>query len=63
MQTVEVTPMPLDRRPLSREELRQVIEGRGSAFRVPLMIHFWVTPSAFGERQGAVERIDRKSVV
>ena len=57
MQTVEVTPMPLDRRPLSREELRQVIEGRGSAFRVPLMIHFWVTPSAFGERQGAVERI------
>ena len=28
-----------------------MIEGRGSAYRVPMMIHFWVDPDAFGERR------------
>ena len=45
------------RKPLSREEMRRVIEGRGQARRVPLMIHFWVNPEAFGERAGAVRRL------
>ena len=46
-----------NRKPLSREALRMVIEGRGHASRVPLMIHFWVHPDAFGEESGAVERL------
>ena len=45
------------RKPLPREALRRVIEGKGHAGRVPLMVHFWVTPSAFGDRQADVERI------
>ena len=35
----------------------RVIEGRGCAPRVPVMAHFWVTPSAFGEKQAQVEDI------
>ena len=46
-----------DRRPLTRDELKRVIEGRGQAHRVPLMVHFWVTPSAFGEKSGEVAQI------
>lgn len=46
-----------NREPLSREALRRVIEGRGHAGRVPLMIHFWVNPDAFGERRDAVARL------
>ena len=45
------------RKPLTRDELRRVIEGQGNVGRVPLMVHFWVTPSAFGDKQGDVERI------
>ena len=49
--------MTESRAPLPREALRRVIEGRGHAGRVPLMIHFWVYPAAFGARQAAVERL------
>ncbi len=34
-------------RPLLREEVARVIEGRGSARRIPLMVHKWVYPEAF----------------
>lgn len=46
-----------DRRPLTRGELRRVIEGWGHAPRVPLMVHFWVNPEAFGERGDEVRRL------
>ncbi|MBR3504640.1 MAG: hypothetical protein IKO07_10440 [Clostridia bacterium] len=49
--------MTENRAPLPREALRRVIEGRGQAGRVPLMIHFWVNPDAFGPRRAAVERL------
>jgi uroporphyrinogen decarboxylase len=47
----------LDNRSLTREEVRSVIEGRGAAERVPMMVHFWTHPGAFGERQGLVEEL------
>lgn len=37
--------------PLTREEMRQVIEGRGAARRVPLAIHPWIDTSIFGNRK------------
>lgn len=37
---------PLDK-PLTREEVAAVIEGRGCARRVPLMIHQWLYPDVF----------------
>lgn len=37
--------------PLSREEVKSVIEGRGAAGRVPVFVHFWVHPEVFeGEK-------------
>lgn len=36
--------------PLSREEMISVIEGRGAASRVPVLLHFWTSAEAFGER-------------
>ena len=45
------------RKPLSRDELIRVIEGRGHAARVPLMIHFWVNPGAFGDQSERVARL------
>ena len=33
--------------PLTRDELRQVIEGRGAVHRIPIMYKFWIYPSAF----------------
>ena len=44
-------------RPLTREEMFRVIEGRGAAPRVPVMAHFWVNPSAFGEREALVSDV------
>lgn len=32
---------------LTRSEVRRVIEGRGCARRVPVMLHFWIQPDAF----------------
>ena len=43
--------------PLTREELRAVIEGRGAAGRVPMMLHFWTSPERFGPDEGRVERL------
>lgn len=45
------------RKPLSRDELIRVIEGSGHAARVPLMIHFWVNPGAFGDQSERVARL------
>ncbi len=41
-------------KPLTREEVISVIEGRGRARRVPLWIHMWVHTDAFGDRKQAV---------
>ncbi len=43
--------------PLSRDEVRSVIEGRGAASRVPALLHFWTHAGAFGDRQPAVEAL------
>lgn len=44
--------------PLSREEIIRVIEGKGEASRVPLLVHMWVYPGAFtGEKRAAIEDI------
>ena len=40
--------------PLTRQELVSVIEGKGAARRVPVMMHFWVHPAAFGDREQRV---------
>ncbi len=39
------------KKPLSREELMQVIEGKGKASRVPMLYHFWVFPEVFQEKE------------
>jgi hypothetical protein len=44
--------MALLDKPLSREELKQVIEGRGAARRVPMAVHQWIDAGIFGERAG-----------
>ena len=48
--------MELSVQPLTREDVKQVIEGRGCAARVPLLIHKWVYPEAFTdpERRAAI---------
>jgi hypothetical protein len=43
--------------PLSREEIRSVISGKGCASRVPVTIHMWVYPDQFGSRRSQVEKI------
>ena len=35
--------------PLTREEVRNVIEGKGAARRVPIAIQPWVPRDAFGD--------------
>lgn len=40
--------------PLSREEVISVIEGHSIASRIPLMVHLWTHPKAFGEQEQAV---------
>lgn len=42
---------------MNKEELRKVIEGRGHASRVPLMVQFWVNPEVFGERRDDIARL------
>jgi len=41
---------------LTREQVRSVIEGRGAAPRVPVAMHFWTNPSAFGEKEAEVSK-------
>ena len=43
--------------PLQRDDLCAVIEGRGGVRRVPLLIHFWVHPDRFGDREPAVREM------
>lgn len=43
--------------PLSREAVISVINGTGAADRVPVLLHFWVHPPHFGERQAEVEAL------
>ncbi len=43
--------------PLSRDEVRSVIEGRGAASRVPVLLHLWTHAAEFGDRQPAVEAL------
>jgi hypothetical protein len=40
--------------PLKRDEMRSVIEGRGAAPRVPVLLHFWTRADDFGSRSDAV---------
>lgn len=44
-------------RPLTRAEVRDVIEGKGNAPRIPLMVHFWTTPRNFGEKEAEVQAV------
>lgn len=37
-------------RPLVREEMKNVIEGKGAVFRVPMAFRPWINEDAFGER-------------
>ncbi len=46
--------------PLTREEVVSVIAGRSKARRVPVIIHFWVHPSAFGAKESAVNEMLRR---
>lgn len=41
----------MGKRPLTREEVKSVIEGNGAAHRVPMMVHFWAYPDTFGARK------------
>ena len=46
----------MERRPLTREEMIRVIEGRGCAHRVPVLVHCWVSPSIYqGETRLAAQ--------
>ena len=49
--------------PLTKDEVRSVINGTSIARRVPTYIHFWVHPETFGEREPQVrELLDRYPV-
>lgn len=37
--------------PLSREEVKRVIEGRGAAKRIPMAVHQWIDTTRFGGRK------------
>lgn len=41
-------------RPLKREELINVVEGKGATERVPVIAHFWVHPETFGDQTEVV---------
>ena len=43
--------------PLTREEVRRVIDGRGAAPRVPVLLHLWTDAADFGDRRPAVDEI------
>ena len=44
-------------RPLTREEMAGVIEGKGRARRVPIAVQHWADPSAFGEKAPLIREI------
>ncbi len=43
--------------PLSRDEVWAVVAGKGCARRIPVLLHQWTYPGAFGERQAEVQSI------
>jgi len=45
-------------RPLTREEMCRIIEGKGHAERVPMIYHFWVSPEVFQDKQAAKQLLD-----
>jgi hypothetical protein len=49
--------MALQDQPLSRGELKEVIEGKGAARRIPMTIHEWINPDIFGERADAYRAV------
>ena len=44
-------------KPLSREEMIRVVEGRGAARRIPIAVQHWVSPSAMGQNEAECRRI------
>jgi hypothetical protein len=42
---------------LTREEMISVIEGKSSASRVPMMIHFWTNPVVFGQNEARAREL------
>lgn len=44
-------------KPLSREEMIRVVEGRGAARRIPIAVQHWVSPSAMGPNEAECCRI------
>ncbi|HBQ64081.1 MAG TPA: hypothetical protein DD727_03995 [Clostridiales bacterium] len=46
-----------DHRPLTRNEMKSVIEGRGAAHRVPMIIHFWTGAKTFGENEQKAQQL------
>lgn len=44
-------------KPLSRDEICSVIEGRGAASRIPNLVHLWVHPQNFGADEAEVHAI------
>lgn len=47
----------MDFKPLTREEMKSVISGKGSAGRIPMMIHFWTHPQVFGDKEALVREL------
>lgn len=43
--------------PLPKQQLIDVIEGRKNASRIPILVHFWITPDVFGDRKSQFEEI------
>jgi hypothetical protein len=46
--------------PLTREEMRKVINGEAAAARVPMMIHFWTNPKVFGKYEDEIKQLLEK---
>jgi len=46
--------------PLKRQEVKNVIHGKGDFSRVPMMIHFWTKAEVFGERQEEADALLQK---
>lgn len=51
------------KKPLTRDELRMVIEGKESAWRIPMLYDLWVHPWAFGEMENEVRKIMQSFVM
>lgn len=47
----------VDKSPLSREEIKRVIEGKGAARRIPLAVQLWIDPHIYGERTAECRQI------